>query len=335
MTRRHRYRNPWPDSIERGAGSVLRWMVERRAKGRRPAPPDPAGPLEVPSFARPEAGAGALTATWVGHSTTLLQLGPLNVLTDPMWSDRASPLSFLGPARHTTPGLPLTDLPRIDLVLLSHDHYDHLDRRTVRDISRRWPDARWAAPVGVARRLRRFGASAIGEHGWWDRETASDLGFEVACTPARHFSGRTPWGRNRTLWCGWVVKAHGRSVYFAGDTAWHPEFAEIARRFGPFDLTLLPIGAYDPPWMMQPVHMNPEEAVRAYVAIADVHRSSGWAAPAMLPIHWGTFALTDEPLDEPPRRLGLAWASAHLDPVSLWIARRGETRFADRNQRLT
>ena len=268
-----------------------------------------------------------MTVTWIGHATTLLQLGPLNVLTDPMWGDRASPLSSLGPRRRTAPGIPFDQLPPIDLVLQSHDHYDHLDRPTVARLMRRWPEVRWAAPVGLGRKLRSFGATAIGEHGWWDRETASDLEFSVACAPAKHFSGRTPWGRNRTLWCGWVVRAHGRAVYFAGDTALHPEFGEIAKRFGPFDLTLIPIGAYAPPWMMQPVHMNPEEAVTAYGAIAEVHRRSGWQPPAMLPIHWGTFRLTDEPFNEPPHRLSAAWAAAGHPADSLWLLQHGETRI--------
>jgi L-ascorbate metabolism protein UlaG (beta-lactamase superfamily) len=180
--------------------------------------------------------------------------------------------------------------------------------------------------VGVGRRLRKFGATAIGEHGWWDRETASDLGFSVACTPARHFSGRTPWGRNRTLWCGWVLRAHGRAIYFAGDTALHPDFADIAKRFGPFDLVLMPIGAYEPQWLMRSVHMNPDEAVEAYGHIAAAHRERDAHPPAMLPIHWGTFKLSDEPFDEPPRRLHAAWSREGHDPDSLWLLQHGETR---------
>jgi L-ascorbate metabolism protein UlaG (beta-lactamase superfamily) len=326
MARRHRYRNPWPGSIEHGPAAVVRWLFEGRKSAQGSERPAPRFPIATASFERPRAEPGTLTATWIGHATTLLQVGPLNVLTDPMWSERASPLQFLGPRRRTAPGVALEELPPIDLVLISHDHYDHLDRRTVGRLLRHSPDVRWAAPVGVGRYLKKFGATAIGEHGWWDRETASDLGVSVACTPARHFSGRTPWRRNNTLWCGWILRAHGHSVFFAGDTARHPEFGEIARRFGPFDLSLMPIGAYQPQWMMKPVHMNPEEAVESYGDVAAVHRERGWAPPAMLPIHWGTFKLSDEPLDEPPRRLTTAWTAAGHDSQSLWLLQHGETR---------
>ncbi len=318
---RRRYSNPWPGSVEHGPGQVLRWAIERR---RNPPPPDPPElpPPAVPGFITPRAPEDTLTATWIGHSTTLLQLGGLNVLTDPIWSRRASPLSFIGPERRVPPAVPLEALPPVDLVLISHDHYDHLDRATVRALARRHPDARWAAPAGVGRWLRREGVGAVSEHVWWDKEKAEDL--SVACVPARHFSGRTPWGRNRTLWCGWIVRVHGRAVYFAGDTAWHPEFGEIARRCGPIDLALLPVGAYEPRWFMKAVHMDPEEAVRAYQQLLAAH--DGCPAPAMLPVHWGTFRLTDEPLDEPPRRLAQAWRDGGLAPDKLWLLRQGETR---------
>ena len=326
MSRRHRYRNPWPGTVEHGVGSVLRWAVQRRRTPPAPDSPASSFPGATAAFRAPRALQGELTVTWVGHATTLLQLGPLNVLTDPMWSDRASPISFAGPRRKVPPGVRFEDLPSIDLVLLSHDHYDHLDTPTVRRLLKHSPDVRWAVPVGVGRQLRKLGVTAVGEHGWWDREVASDIGVTVACTPARHFSGRTPWGRNRSLWSGWVVQAHGRRVYFAGDTAWHPDFGEIARRFGPFDVTLIPIGAYSPRWMMSPVHMDPPEALQAYQSIADVHASSGWPPPVMVPIHWGTFRLSDEPLDEPPRRLTDLWHDAALPDDVLWLLRHGETR---------
>jgi len=318
---RRRYSNPWPGSVEHGPTQVLRWALERRRNPRR------AGAAPVPAasaFSTPRAPERALTATWVGHATALIQLGGLNVLTDPMWSRRASPLSFIGPQRVIPPAVPFDALPPIDLVLISHDHYDHLDRTTVKRLARRNPDARWAAPAGVGRWLRRLGITAVSEHVWWEQEKAEDL--SVACEPARHFSGRTPWRRNRTLWCGWIVRANGRAVHFAGDTAWHPDFSDVARRLGPFDLTLLPVGAYEPRWFMKAVHMDPDEAVRAYQAIADSHGNA--AGPAMLPIHWGTFRLTDEPMDEPPRRLEAAWAQAGLPADRLWLLRPGETRAA-------
>lgn len=325
---RRRYSNPWPGSVEHGVGSVLKWMAQRM---RQPPPADPARSsfvLSSPAFHSPRASEGTLTVTWVGHASTLLQLGPLNVLTDPVWGERASPVRFAGPRRWVQPGIPFDDLPPVDLVVLSHDHYDHFDRRTLRRIVRRHPEARWVAPVGVGRHLRRLGATAVSEHGWWDRETADDLGLTVACTPAKHFSGRTPWSRNRTLWSGWVLKAGGRSVFFAGDTAWHPEFPQIARRFGPFDLVILPVGAYEPSWMMSAVHMDPVAAVRAYREISGTLADMGHPAPPMLPVHWGTFKLSDEPMDEPPARLRDAWRDAALPEDRLWLVKHGETRQA-------
>lgn len=323
-----RHSNPWPGRTVAGFGSVLKWMG-RRALTRGAADTSRSRfPVSSPAFETPRASHGALTVTWVGHATTLLQLGPLNVLTDPMWAERASPVRFAGPRRWVRPGVAFDDLPPVDLVVLSHDHYDHFDRQTLRRIVRRHTEARFVAPVGVGRQLRRLGATAVSEHGWWDRETADDLGLTVVCTPARHFSGRTPWGRNRTLWSGWVLKAGGRSVFFAGDTAWHPEFPQITRRFGPFDLVILPIGAYEPAFIMSPVHMNPAEAVRAYREIADTQIAMGHQAPPVLPIHWGTFKLSDEPMDEPPARLREEWNAAHLPEDRLWLLGHGETRGA-------
>jgi N-acyl-phosphatidylethanolamine-hydrolysing phospholipase D len=299
-------------------------VAERRRNPPPPNPPATSFPRTTPALARPRAPHGTLSATWIGHATTILQLGSLNVLTDPIWGARASPVPFMGPRRLVPPAMRFDDLPPIDLVLLSHDHYDHLDRPTIRLLVRRFPDARWAAPAGVGRWLRRAGAVAVSEFAWWEHEKAEDL--SVACVPARHFSGRTPWGRNRTLWCGWVVRAGGRAVYFAGDTAWHPDFGDVARKHGPFDVALLPIGAYEPRWFMSAVHMDPDEAVRAYLELAGAHAASGQPEPSMIPIHWGTFRLTDEAPDEPPRRLEQAWRDAGLPPERLWLLRHGETR---------
>ena len=321
-----RFENPWPGDRAHGFGELMRWRRERRAKP--PVPPLLPGtlPRVASSFDRPRAAPETLTATWVGHATTLLQIGSLNVLTDPMWSQRASPLSWAGPARVVPPAVTLDALPPVDMVLISHNHYDHLDEQTVKGLQSRHAEAVWMAPLGVARLLRRWGVRQVHELDWWATDRVADA--EVACVPARHFSARTPWDRGKTLWCGWTIANDGWRVYFAGDTAYHPEFGQIAERHGPFDLVLLPVGAYEPRWFMGSVHMNPEDALEAYGDLSRGHPDA--PAPTLLPIHWGTFRLTDEPVTEPPARLRARWADADLPGGALWLAAHGQTHRRER-----
>ena len=238
------FRNPWPNSAPGGLRPLLKWVVVDRLRQRRPRDPG------LPPFTPPQptfvhrAAPDTVTVTWVGHATFLLQIGGLNILTDPMWGPRASPVSFAGPRRHRPPGIAFEALPPIDLVVQSHDHYDHLDKPTVRRVAGRWPDARWVAPLGLSGLLGSWGVRAVRELDWW--ETASERDVTVTSTPAQHFSGRGPRNRDRTLWCGWAVRAGDRAVWFAGDTGYHPEFAAIGARCGPFDLVLVPVGAYEP-----------------------------------------------------------------------------------------
>jgi N-acyl-phosphatidylethanolamine-hydrolysing phospholipase D len=297
----------------------LRWGFERLRRGPSPIVPAPA--LASPAHARPRAEHDDLRITAIGHSSFLLQLGTLNVLTDPVWGERASPLTFLGPKRRHPPGLTLDALPPIDIVLQSHDHYDHFDVTTVRALAQRHPDATWCAPLGVGARLRALGVRAIVERDWWERVDLGDA--TLSCLPAAHFSGRTPFDRDRTLWCGWAVAAHGRRVYFVGDTGAHPEFARIGAHLGPCDVILLPVGAYEPRWFMKPVHLDPHEAVAAFRDVTSAHPAH---PSVMVAMHWGTFVLTDEPVDEPPRRTRDAWATEGLPPDRLWILQPGETR---------
>ena len=309
------FQNPWPNTNPRGFLSVLRWSWQRRRQSLPPNPPPDAFPVATPSFPS-RAEIGELAVTWVGHATALIQTDGVNVLTDPMWSPRASPVRFAGPKRLVPPAVKLDELPPIDVVLISHNHYDHLDKRTVKQLAKRHPDADWLMPLGLAPLLMKWGVKRVRELDWW-AELAT-RGARFACTPAQHFSARGFSDRGDSLWCGWSIHSERHRVFFAGDTGYHPLFGEIATRYGPFDLSLLPIGAYDPRWFMQPVHMNPEEAVAAY-------RDLGNRGAAM-PIHWGTFRLTDEAMTEPPERFRAAWASARLDPDSLLQLRHGETR---------
>ena len=315
------YQNPWPDAQPAGFRAFLRWQfVERRGRRLAPTPPRESLPRRAPVIVGPHAQPGYRSVTWIGHATILLQLGPLNVLTDPVWSDRASPVRWIGPRRFMAPAVEFDALPDIDLVLLSHNHYDHLDAPTVQRIARRFPQTPWLCPMGLGALLQTLGVHGAVERDWW--ETVDAPGFSAACTPSQHFSSRSFGDRDDTLWCGWVITADGVRVFFAGDTALHPEFGEIAARLGPFDLVMLPIGAYEPRWFMRTVHMNPEDAIAAYRALVD-----GTAAPPpCLTMHWGTFRLTDEPVEEPPARFAQRWREARLPDAANWTLAHGETR---------
>jgi N-acyl-phosphatidylethanolamine-hydrolysing phospholipase D len=217
----------------------------------------------------------------------------------------------------TAPAVPLDALPLIDLILQSHDHYDHLDDRTVRRLVQRFPKAAWVVPLGVGRFLRKRGARDVRELDWWDETRVTNV--VITATPARHFSGRSLRTRNRTLWSGWAIRSSAGAVWFAGDTAYHPELGSIGTRLGPFAASLVPIGAYEPRWFMRAVHMDPREAVQAYQDIG--------GRGAFVPMHWGTFKLTDEPLTEPPRLVHEAWTATGLAPADLCLLAPGETRI--------
>jgi N-acyl-phosphatidylethanolamine-hydrolysing phospholipase D len=299
---------------------MLRWAVTRTIKPRIDRTPRGSFPEQKPAFSSPRAQPDRVSLTWVGHATFLLQLGPMNVLTDPIWSERCSPVQFAGPRRYMPPGVPFDDLPPIDVVLLSHDHYDHLDVRTVHRIVAVHSDARWLVPLGLASTLREMGVRYIAELDWWAETRVDEL--NLCCVPAQHFSGRGT-RRNRSLWSGWLATFGERRCYFVGDTGCHPDFGVIGSRLGPFDVIMLPIGAYDPRWFMAPVHLSPEEAVDSFVELT----AGSDSRCSMVAMHWGTFKLTDEPMSEPPERARAAWLAKGLDPKQLWIMRHGETRW--------
>jgi N-acyl-phosphatidylethanolamine-hydrolysing phospholipase D len=252
--------------------------------------------------------------TWVGHSTLLVQLDGVNVLTDPQWSSRASPVSFGGPRRVTPPGLRFEDLPPVHVVVISHDHYDHLDVATVRRLAETHRP-RFLVPLGLKAWFADLGITDVEELDWWQAREVRGVTF--TCVPAQHFSGRTLFDRNRRLWSGWTFAGRDRRVYFAGDTAYSPALKEIGERLGPFDLAALPIGAYLPPAIMKASHTTPEEALRLF---ADVR------GRLFVPIHWGTFDLADEPFDEPPQRLMAEARRLGLGPDRVWVLKHGESR---------
>ena len=310
---------------------MQRWFAERlrgRLTGTLPRTPSrSAFEVVAADIAAPRGRADQCRVTWVGHSTCLLQVGGVNILTDPVWSEHAFPVQGIGPRRIVPAAVPFDALPPLDLVLLSHNHYDHFDTTTIRDLVRRHPSARWACALGVSPALVDLGVSATTEFDWWERRVIPTPGgaITVTATPAQHFSGRTPFDRDATLWCGFAVQVGAWRVLFVGDTGLHPEFGQIAAACGPFDVALVPVGAYEPRWFMRPVHMNPEEALDAFDALApNGHRC------AFVPIHWGTFRLTDEPMDEPPRRVREGWRSRGRAADDLWVLRHGETRVASK-----
>ncbi len=232
-----------------------------------------------------------VVVTFVGHATFLIQVAAASILIDPMYSKRASPVTFAGPRRVRAQGVRFDDLPTISLVLLSHNHYDHCDLRTLRLLERRFQPP-IVTPLGNGRLLRSAGIRQVEEIDWW--ETASAAPLPITLTPAQHFSARSMFDRNRALWGGFLIEAGGHRIFFAGDTGYGQHFREIAARMGPVDLALLPIGAYEPRWFMKDIHMNPAEAVQAHLDLA---------ARQSIGMHFGTFQLTPEGIEEPVREL--------------------------------
>lgn len=233
------------------------------------------------------------TLTWIGHATFLFQYGGYNILTDPHMTKRTSPIDWLGPSRKTPPGLEIEELPEIDMVVLSHNHHDHMDRTTIQRICQRQDyTPHFVVPLGVRDWFLRRGIDTVTEFDWWDQKKIAD--WQVHSVPTQHFSGRGLIDRNHTLWSGWVLKLEDFTFYFAGDTGYSPDFKQIGEELGPMDLSLIPIGAYKPRWFMNPIHVDPEEAVRIHYDVKS-RFSVG--------MHWGTFVLADEDLDEPPRLL--------------------------------
>ena len=231
------------------------------------------------------------TVTWVGHSTFLVQLESVNILTDPHWGERASPLSFAGPRRMISTGLRFQDLPPIHAVIISHDHYDHLDELTVRRLAR-GHNPIFIVPLGMRALLADWGARRIVELDWWESTSVASITF--VCTPAQHSSGRTLRDQNQRLWSSWAVLGETKRFFFAGDTGYFAEFKEIGNRLGPFQLAAVPIGGYSSYATRHPNHVNPEEAVQLFVDVK---------GEVLVPMHWGTFDMNIEPFAEPPQRL--------------------------------
>jgi N-acyl-phosphatidylethanolamine-hydrolysing phospholipase D len=290
----------------RGPGDIFKWKVLRKSDPRA----DDYAELDKirPGFR--DGGAAALAsgdpcACWIGHASWALRLGGKLIVIDPVFSSTLSGVV----KRLVPPAFPLADLPTPDLVLVTHDHRDHLDLPSIAAL----PDsATYIVPIGNGERIKK---THTVELDWWQAHTVG--GLDITLVPARHWSMRMPWNRNATLWGGYVIRGPEGVAYHSGDTATGEHFAEIGQRIGAIDWAMLPIGAYSPRWFMSSQHVNPEEALAGFRALG---------AKNFLAMHWGTFKLTDEPVGEPRKRILDLWAESGLDPARLWLMDVGESR---------
>lgn len=280
----HNHQSGWQTE-----GSFLKWQLTKKPGAWPKWIDDPPGPPPERRVAD-----GRIRVTWVNHATLLVQMDGVNVLTDPIWSERCSPVSFAGPKRHRAPGIRFEDLPPIDAVLVSHNHYDHLDVPTLRRLA----GTRIFTPLGNAALMAKHGVDGATDLDWWQDVALTD-GVTITLVPALHFCARSLSDRNRTLWGGFVISGPSGHAYFAGDTGWGTHFEEIAAKFGEIRVAMLPIGAYLPRWFMKPAHISPAEAVDAHLALR---------ARTSIAMHYGTFRLGDDGEAEPVNDLRAALA---------------------------
>ncbi|CAG5927578.1 unnamed protein product [Menidia menidia] len=321
-----RWTNPWPTWRFPSYSMLLRFLLLDKNHSNVPTSEealDSELPVMEPYFVHSPHLSGALQGmrvTWLGHATVLVEMDGLNILTDPIFSQRASPFQFMGPKRYRGPPCTVEQLPRIDAVVISHSHYDHLDAGSVASLNARFGgELRWFVPLGLMDWLAKAGCENVMELDWWEENCVpghDDVTF--VCTPSQHWSKRTAWDDNRTLWSSWSVLGPGHRFFFAGDTGYCSSFQEIGRRFGPFDLAAIPIGAYRPRDVMQGQHVDPEEAVQIHQDLQ---------ARQSVAIHWGTFALAYEYYLEPPVLLREALEKRGLKPDSFFTLHHGESRL--------
>jgi N-acyl-phosphatidylethanolamine-hydrolysing phospholipase D len=301
---------------ERGFGDFLRWRFGLGPKEISPIPPEEVSNYK-PESVQPatslikQPDSAQVQITWIGHSTFLIQIEGTNILTDPQFSDYCGPNSFLGINRVAPLGVPFDGLPPIHAVLISHNHYDHLDAPTVERLGN---EPTYFVPLGIARWFEKRKIKNVVELDWW--QTCPFHGLKVHSVPIQHFSNRTLFDRNETLWSGWMVETKSAKIFFAGDTGYSPIFKEIGHRFGPIQISIIPIGAYRPRWFMSPVHVDPPEAIKI---LKDTHSQIAIAG------HWGTFKLSDEPLGEPPAYLRKALREDGIEEGQFITMKFGET----------
>jgi N-acyl-phosphatidylethanolamine-hydrolysing phospholipase D len=322
------YKNNYTLEVNKSFGDFLRWQWEAWRMGKAPSRPATSVVADLVLLKSPTLP----TVTWIGHGTALVQANGLNVLVDPIFSERASPVQLFGPKRAQPPGVAMADLPPIDAVLISHNHYDHLDRNSVAQLDEKAKAAGkttlFLVPLGLKAWFNNIGIDSVVELDWWQNYKVKDVEFHL--TPVQHWSARSVNDRSATLWGGWAVLGADFHWYYAGDTGYSRDFTDTANHFagrqtaelgGGFDLALIPIGAYEPRWFMSQQHVNPMESVR-------IHQDVG--AKRSIGVHWGTFALTDEPLDQPPHDLAVARQALGVQNADFGILAIGESRQFDK-----
>jgi len=280
----HFENKPFVSNIKEG---VFYQMMKRQLFGDEERVPGSQIPVQTPDLSLFQTPVrGGLRAIWFGHASVLIELDGVRIFTDPVFADKVSPFTSVGPERFFTPPIPLSLLPKIDAVVISHDHYDHLDMSTVQFLKEK--GTKFFVPLGIGAHLEKWGVpeSQIVELDWWEKGKVGDV--EFICTPAVHYSGRGLFNRKSTLWSSWSLVGPKNKVFFSGDTGYSPHFSEIGKKLGPFDLTAIKIGAYD--WTWEGIHMNPEDAVKANIDLN---------GKTMLPVHWGTFNLAIHEWKEP------------------------------------
>ncbi len=312
------YRNIDPDAKAKGIFSILVWQVSNWFR-KMPSvdPKDYQFTIFKNDGLGLKANTNKFTVTWVGHATTLVQMDGMNILTDPIWSERCSPVSFAGPKRYSSPGIDIENLPKIDLVLISHNHYDHMDLPTLQILQSKFKPFFFVG-LGNKKFLKEEGLENVEELDWWEERQIQNL--KVVFTPTQHFSARGIFDRDKTLWGSYVVQSKNNSFYFAGDTGYFSGFREIGKKFPDIDIAILPIGAYEPRWFMKAIHMNPLDSANAFQDLG---------AKKMVPMHYQTFVLTDEALDEPLRLIHQEFSDRKWDKKNLLDLKIGETRFLD------
>ncbi len=318
-----RFTNPHVDDIRRSMLDVVLWKtgVYQDPIGWEKAPADFKYPEPENQLFNPKEP----IVHWVNHNTFLLVVDDIHILTDPIWSHRCSPLDFFGPKRRHDPSLEIENLPRVDYVVISHNHYDHLDRDSVKKLQQNFPDITWIVPLGVKKWFKKLGIHNVYERAWWEEIVLEspkhpEVKIKATAVPTQHFSGRHCLNLNKTLWVGWVLEFARRDkefkrMYYVGDTGYNPhDFKMIGEHFGHMDLSLIPIGTYVPRVFMSPVHIEPANAVKIHTEVN---------SKLSVSMHWKTFNLSDEPLNQPPYDLYLSCERGGVDPRTFRVIEPG------------